>query len=150
MELHPGPTTGPDEDVAALVPSPNSSIESEVAAIWADVLELDAVRPDDDFFELGGDSLSAVQILARITRKFNYKVTEGELFTARTVRGLAQVVSQSVRGSSDGGPQLAPIAGPRTRFPATAAQRRLWILDHIQPGGLQRRLPGPHAGTDRR
>src|SRR5947209_1949272 len=134
MELHPGPATAPgrDEEVAApVVPPPVSAIEADVAAIWADVLELDAVKPEDDFFELGGDSLSAVQILARVTRKFNYKVTEGELFTARTVRGLAQVVSQAVRGSADGGPQLAPVAGPRTRFPATAAQRRLWILDHI-------------------
>jgi amino acid adenylation domain-containing protein len=136
MELHPGPATAPgrDEEVAASVtPSTVSAIEAEVAAIWADVLELDAVQPDDDFFDLGGDSLSAVQILARITRKFNYKVTEGELFTARTVHGLAQVVSQSVRGATDGGPQLAPVSGPRTRFPATAAQRRLWILDHILP-----------------
>src|SRR3954464_12265170 len=110
-----------------------SAIEAEVAAIWADVLELDAVRPEDDFFELGGDSLSAVQILTRITKRFNYKVTEGELFTARTVRGLCQGVERAVVGAVGGGPQLAPIDGPRTRFPATAAQRRLWILDHILP-----------------
>ena len=91
------------------------------------------VKPDDDFFELGGDSLSAVQILSRVTRRFNYKVSEVELFTARTVRGLAQVIQQAVVGTTGGGPQLAPVDGPRTRFPATAAQRRLWILDHILP-----------------
>src|SRR3954464_6742430 len=104
-----------------------SAIEAEVAAIWADVLELDAVRPEDDFFELGGDSLSAVQILTRITRRFNYKVTEVELFTARTVRGLCQVVEQALLGTQESGAQLAPIDGPRVRFPATASQRRLWI-----------------------
>ena len=130
MASHPGI----DAAVAAPVP-PNavSSLEGEVAAIWADVLELDTVNPDDDFFELGGDSLSAVQILTRITRRFNYKVTEVELFTARTVRGLCAVIQQGVAGAVGGGPQLAPVPGPRTRFPATASQRRLWILDHILP-----------------
>ncbi|HEX3151861.1 MAG TPA: amino acid adenylation domain-containing protein [Gemmataceae bacterium] len=112
---------------------PPTPIEAEVAAIWADVLELDVVRPEDDFFELGGDSLSAVQILTRITRRFNYKVTEVELFTARTVRGLCQVVEQAVLGTQASGAQLVPIDGLRVRFPATAAQRRLWILDHILP-----------------
>lgn len=137
MELHPGASDGPgrSEALAALdsTPVPPPSVEAAIAAIWADVLELDAVRPDDDFFDLGGDSLSAVQILTRISRRFNYKVSEGELFTARTVRGLAQVVGQGVTGSGAGGSALAPVAGPRTRFPATAAQRRLWILDHILP-----------------
>jgi amino acid adenylation domain-containing protein len=109
------------------------SVEGEVAAIWADVLELDAVKPDDDFFDLGGDSLSAVQILSRISRRFNYRVTEVELFTVRTVRGLSQVIQRAVGAASGGGPPLAPVGGPRTRFPATAGQRRLWILDHILP-----------------
>ena len=130
MASHPG------TDAAVAVsypPTPVFSVEGEVAAIWADVLELDAVNPDDDFFELGGDSLSAVQILTRITRRFNYKVTEVELFTARTVRGLCAVIQQGISGAVGGGPQLAPVSGPRTRFPATASQRRLWILDHILP-----------------
>src|SRR4051812_26952886 len=85
----------PETCAAAIPVDSPTAIEAEVAAIWADVLELDAVRPDDDFFELGGDSLSAVQILTRISRRFNYKVTEVELFTARTVRGLCQVVEQA-------------------------------------------------------
>src|SRR4051812_17272564 len=137
MDLLPGAPAAPRQDgeIAAPVPpqKPGVSLEDEVAAIWAEVLELDAVKPDDDFFELGGDSLSAVQILTRITRRFNYKVTEVELFTARTVRGLCQVIGQGVAGSTGEAAQLAPVAGPRTRFPATAAQRRLWILDHILP-----------------
>jgi amino acid adenylation domain-containing protein len=138
MDLLPGASAATRPDGAGTAPIPPSqvpviSVESEVAAIWADVLELDAVKPDDDFFELGGDSLSAVQILTRITRRFNYRVTEVELFTARTVRGLCQVIQQGVGTAKRGGSQLAPVTGYRTRFPATAAQRRLWILDHILP-----------------
>jgi amino acid adenylation domain-containing protein len=140
MDLLPGApgASRPDGEVAAPVtitpsPLPVFSVEGEVAAIWADVLELDTVHPDDDFFELGGDSLSAVQILTRMTRRFKFKVTEAELFTARTVRGLCQVILQGVGVARGRGPQLVPAPGPRHRFPATAAQRRLWILDHILP-----------------
>jgi amino acid adenylation domain-containing protein len=135
MDLLPGAPAATGSVATPVPPSPvpESPIDAEVAAIWADVLELDAVNPDDDFFDLGGDSLSAVQILTRITRRFNYKVTEVELFTARTVRGLSLVIRQGVGGTTGGGPQLTPVDGPRTRFPATAAQRRLWILDHILP-----------------
>src|SRR3954465_371538 len=138
MDLLPGAPAAPGPDAAVAAPVPKTpvpvfSVEGEVAAIWADVLELDAVKPDDDFFELGGDSLSAVQILSRITRRFNYKVSEVELFTARTVRGLSQVIQQAVVGTTGDGPQLVPVPGPRARVPATAAQRRLWILDHILP-----------------
>src|SRR5262245_10462223 len=127
---------------AAVIPSPGGdprgeapdqpavAIDAVVAGIWSDVLGVDCVRPDDDFFDLGGDSLSAVQILSRVAQQFNFKVTEGELFTARTVRGLGQVIG-SATAAADGG--IRPVPGRRTRFPATASQRRLWILDHIMP-----------------
>jgi phthiocerol/phenolphthiocerol synthesis type-I polyketide synthase E len=111
MDLLPGAPAAPGRDAAVAAPVPKTpvpvfSVEGEVAAIWADVLELDAVKPDDDFFELGGDSLSAVQILSRITRRFNYKVSEVELFTARTVRGLSQVIQQAVIGTTGDGRTL--------------------------------------------
>src|SRR5262249_55385069 len=107
---------------------PALAIDDVVADIWADVLGVDGVRPDDDFFDLGGDSLSAVQILSRVAQRFNFKVTEGELFTARTVRGLGQVIG-STTASADGGIRTGP--GPRGRFPAPAAHRRPGILDPI-------------------
>ncbi|HKA06014.1 MAG TPA: condensation domain-containing protein, partial [Gemmataceae bacterium] len=118
---------------ADCAPTPCSSVETEVAAIWAEVLGLEEVAPSADFFELGGDSLSAALILTRVQRRFRFRLSEGDLFTARTVRGLCALVRRAAHGSGNFGPPLVPIAGPRTRFPATSAQRRLWILDHIIP-----------------
>ena len=100
--------------------------------IWADVLGLDTVEPDENFFELGGDSLSAALILSRVSRHFHCRLVESDLFAARTVRGLCAALKRATPAHSIE-PTIAPLAGPRVRFPATAAQRRLWILDHIIP-----------------
>lgn len=105
--------------------------EEVIAQIWAEVMDLDEVKPDDDFFELGGDSLHAVQILSRISKRFQFKLSEGELFTARTPRGLYELLGSA--GNPENGPALVAQKGdPRpTHFPATSAQRRLWFLDRF-------------------
>ena len=125
------PPFGPDQDVGA-APVKRPRLEDDVAAAWAEALGLAAVGPDDDFFDLGGDSLAAVQLLTRLTKRFDVALTEGDLFTARTVAGLSRVIAQGV-ARAEGRPPLTPINGPRKRFPATAAQKRLWVLDQILP-----------------
>ena len=127
MDLLPGAPAAPGRDATVAAPVPNTpvpvfSVEGEVAAIWADVLELDQVKPDDDFFDLGGDSLSAVQILSRVTRRFNYKVSEVELFTARTATWCSSAVPTSrsrsaVPGSSRARPPPRCAARPASPPP---------------------------------
>jgi amino acid adenylation domain-containing protein len=107
--------------------------EREIADLWAEVLELDAVEPDDDFFELGGDSLSAIQILARISKRFKMKLSEAELFTARTPRALTQLLQSVAAPVAHGSLETRSglDSGPRDRAPATSAQRRFWVLDQL-------------------
>ncbi len=104
------------------------ALAATVAGIWADVLQLDSVGPDEDFFELGGDSLSAVMILTRVGQQLGVKVTEAELFTARTARGLSDLLRAAI-GGPDG--EAAPIKADRStdRHPASRGQRRLWFMD---------------------
>ncbi|HKB00610.1 MAG TPA: condensation domain-containing protein, partial [Gemmataceae bacterium] len=103
-----------------------------MAEVWADVLGRTDIGPDDDFFNLGGDSLAGMQILARLTQRDDPKLTEADLYAARTVRGLAALLTRrEAVGSRPSA--IRPVAGPRTRFPATSAQQRLWVLDHIIP-----------------
>ena len=125
------PPFGPDQDVVAAI-AQRPRLEDEVALAWSEALGLDAVGADDDFFELGGDSLAALQLINRLTRRFDVALTEGDLFTARTVTGLSRVIAQGV-ARSEGRPPLVPVPGPRRRFPSTAAQKRLWVLDQILP-----------------
>jgi non-ribosomal peptide synthetase component F/aryl carrier-like protein len=67
-------------------------VEPALAAIWAEVLDLEQVAPEDDFFELGGTSLLAMQIVARASDAFGVELELDALFEAPTVAGLAQAI----------------------------------------------------------
>ncbi|MEZ6139268.1 MAG: amino acid adenylation domain-containing protein [Zavarzinella sp.] len=104
-------------------------VHTHIAQLWGEILFVDDIQPDDDFFELGGDSVSAVQILSRINTEFKVKFEEAELFQVRTVRGLCELLEQRVThlAVEDESEQTKP----RTDFPLTSAQKRLWFLDRM-------------------
>jgi amino acid adenylation domain-containing protein len=108
-------------------------LEQVVVAVWEEVLELDDIGPDDDFFDLGGDSLSAIQILSRLGKLFDVKLSEAEFFTARTVKGLCQFIRQAQKRTSESGAFLRAQPGPRQVFPTTSSQQRLWVLNQLIP-----------------
>ncbi|MEU3176223.1 non-ribosomal peptide synthetase, partial [Streptomyces sp. NPDC007000] len=68
---------------------PRTDDERALAAIWADVLGVDAVGVTDDFFDLGGDSILAARILTRIRDVLGVRLSLRDVFTARTVAALA-------------------------------------------------------------
>jgi amino acid adenylation domain-containing protein len=69
--------------------APVGALETVLAALWADVLELDDVGRDDDFFALGGHSLSATRLHARLRETLPVTVPLRTLFDARTPAALA-------------------------------------------------------------
>ncbi|AXA67769.1 non-ribosomal peptide synthetase, partial [Pseudomonas oryzihabitans] len=66
-----------------------SALEGQLLAIWQQVLKRDHIGLDENFFELGGDSILSLQIVARV-RKLGYKLTPRQLFERQTLRQLAQ------------------------------------------------------------
>ena len=66
---------------------PSDEVESMLAAIWAQVLRVDRVGIEDDFFLLGGDSILSIQIIAR-ARRAGLRVTPADLFQCRTIAAL--------------------------------------------------------------
>jgi phthiocerol/phenolphthiocerol synthesis type-I polyketide synthase E len=76
--------------------APRTEIERVVAGIWTDALGVPNVGVDDDFFELGGNSLVAVQLLSRITTSLGVRLAMRRLFDAPTVAGLAQAVQSQM------------------------------------------------------
>jgi oxalate---CoA ligase len=71
-----------------------SSLEIEIAAIWQKLLGRDEIGPNDDFFELGGDSLLAVEMLHAIERLTARTLPPSILFDASTIRQLTEILSQ--------------------------------------------------------
>ena len=69
-----------------------SRLEASIAQVWRDLLSVAEVGPDADFFELGGDSLQAVQMLAAVDELFLTLVDFIDFLDAPTVAGLASAV----------------------------------------------------------
>jgi hypothetical protein len=77
---------------------PRTPIETALAASWAEVLGLDHLGIHDHFLELGGNSLLASQIVARVINRFQVKLPVQSLFQAPTVADMALVITESVAG----------------------------------------------------
>ncbi|HEY1232271.1 MAG TPA: phosphopantetheine-binding protein [Candidatus Binatia bacterium] len=71
---------------------PRTPVEKKIAQIWAEVLGLEQVGIDDDFFQLGGDSLIASRIVARIINTFQVEIPLSALFAAPKISAMASVV----------------------------------------------------------
>jgi len=79
-----------------------SAVETALASMWASVLGLDRVGLDDDFFELGGDSLQAARIAARATAAWKLSIPARALLEAPTVSAMAKTVASAlVRSGRD-------------------------------------------------
>jgi len=101
--------------------APRNPTEAEIARVWEEVLEIEGVGVEDDFVELGGDSLFAARILVRIAERYRVEPTLASLFEARTVAELAVEVLQAQAAQLD--PEaleraLADIARRRDAAPS--------------------------------
>jgi acyl transferase domain-containing protein len=80
----------PDLDSAYI--APRDQVEDAIGAVWADALGLAQVGAHDDFFELGGDSLMAVQLMPKLNSHFGVEIGLQALFESPTVSELAKRV----------------------------------------------------------
>jgi amino acid adenylation domain-containing protein len=72
--------------------APQPGLEEELARLWMDVLGLQRLGREDNFFVIGGNSLKSIQVLARIREVYEVEVSVRQFFAAPTVQGLAEVV----------------------------------------------------------
>ena len=114
--------------------APRTEIEELVAQTWQQVLKLDRIGIDDNFFEIGGYSILAIQIVSRLCDAFNREIGVRSLFEKPTVAALAGEIEALVRyGSAPQFPPVMPV--PRNRFlPLSMSQEQMWRLDKVIPG----------------
>jgi amino acid adenylation domain-containing protein len=92
------PKLGQRAAVRAYEP-PANELESQLAEIWQEVLDVPAVGRKDDFFELGGQSFAAVRAVARIRQRLGVRISVGAVFEARTIEALARSLGARDRWS---------------------------------------------------
>ncbi|HEX8275786.1 MAG TPA: amino acid adenylation domain-containing protein [Longimicrobiaceae bacterium] len=112
--------------------APRTPTEEAVAAIWAEVLGAERVGVHEHFFDLGGHSLRAAQIVARLRSAFRVDLPMGALFDAPTVAELAALV-EAAGGAGEEVPPLVPV--PRDRpLPLSFSQEAIWFFQELAPG----------------
>lgn len=84
---------------ASAVQAPQSDLERRISAIWKDVLDLKEVDVDADFFAIGGDSLKAMHLIARIEKDLDRRVPHATFIKSPTVAAIARAVALDARGT---------------------------------------------------
>ncbi|MGW0533980.1 non-ribosomal peptide synthetase [Streptomyces sp. NPDC003032] len=118
---------------------PLGARELMLAALWAEVLGVDRISREDSFFQLGGDSILGIQMVAK-ARRAGIEVTVPALFRHQTLAALADAAATAAAEKAEGcgapggsGPTPVP-AGSRTRFPLTPLQREMLREAATAPG----------------
>ncbi|MBY0289721.1 MAG: amino acid adenylation domain-containing protein, partial [Mycobacteriaceae bacterium] len=107
--------------------APATPTEEILADIYAQVLGLERVGVDDSFFDLGGDSLSAMRVIAAINASLDAHLGWGALFETPAVAQLAPRISNEGVGLEP----LTAVQRPEV-VPLSFAQHRLWFIDQLQ------------------
>ncbi|UJC79083.1 amino acid adenylation domain-containing protein [Rhodococcus erythropolis] len=117
--------------------APVTKTETLISRIFGDVLDVDQVSVVDDFFDLGGNSLSATRVMGRVGTELSVTLPVRVLFDARTVAALAAAVDGAHCST-----RLTLTAGPRPdRIPLSPAQSRMWILNRYDPTSPAYNIP---------
>ncbi|MFH5244706.1 non-ribosomal peptide synthase/polyketide synthase [Antrihabitans spumae] len=109
--------------------APRTAAEAVVAGVFADMLGVERVGIDDNFFALGGNSLVAMRMAARIGAALDTEVAVRELFDAPTVAQLVELLD-STAADKAGRPQI--VAASRDgELPLSPAQQRMWFINQF-------------------
>jgi amino acid adenylation domain-containing protein len=109
---------------------PGNESQQKLAFIWQRFFGLEQVGIDDDFFDLGGDSLKAMVVAFDIQREFNVNVTLVEFFKRCTIRKLDEYISGAADDRRDY--SAIPSAEQKEYYPLSPAQKRLFILQQME------------------
>src|SRR5438445_4253642 len=134
------------EEVGSLTLTPTEEL---IAGVWLSLLGKSDIRRDDNFFDLGGHSLTSIQMLARIEQVFNREIELRAIFEFPVLKDFSAYVDQLT------GPAplatLRPIV-PTSRdgdLPLSFAQQRLWFLGQMEGASAAYHIPfGLHLKGD--
>jgi amino acid adenylation domain-containing protein/non-ribosomal peptide synthase protein (TIGR01720 family) len=129
----------PELDAAFGVP-PRDDIEKEIAAIWTRILNRrEAIGIENNFFEIGGHSLNAVQMISVLHKTFQVRVPLVEIFKTPTVAGLADFIKKS-QGKIEQYISISP-AESKNHYHLSSAQKRMFILQQMDTESTAYNMP---------
>ena len=140
----------PEPDVASLAQAefvaPRNATEESLAAIWCGLLNLDKIGVHHNFFDLGGNSLLAIQAISRIKEHFGVQMKVADLFVYTSIAALARRLQEA---SADAAAlHILPLVAPRQKImagddvlPLSLEQQSYWFLYELEGGSATYNIP---------
>ncbi|QBF25981.1 amino acid adenylation domain-containing protein [Pseudomonas tructae] len=133
----------PDQHVVAVADHTvsTSAMQARIARLWCEVLGLEQIAGDEHFFLLGGNSIAATQVCARLSDKLGLELGVRVLFEAPTLAAFSTAVAtlQDEGGVARGTISLLDRA---QALPQSLAQNRLWLTWQLEPHSAAYNIPG--------
>jgi len=149
------------EEMDHVFAAPRNAIEEELAAIWTEVLGLQGIGIQDNYFALGGDSLLATQMFSRIRQTFSVEISLEKVLLNQTIAELSQAIYEELMpdasdGTRDAFESLDAIVRERKskpdpfsikpvardgELPLSFTQEWLWLINQVNPESAAYTLP---------
>nr|AKA59396.1 non-ribosomal peptide synthetase [uncultured bacterium AB_162] len=117
---------------------PRTATAKRLAAIWAELLELDEVEAEDSFFDLGGHSLLAMSVVSRVNADLDVDLSLRELLDHPRLQELADRID---RGRDAGREATRDETPSGDLLPASSFQQRIWFDERLRPGTALYNVP---------
>ncbi|WP_283181065.1 non-ribosomal peptide synthetase [Pseudomonas svalbardensis] len=117
--------------------APTEGLETQLALIWQEVLQVERVGRDDNFFELGGHSLLVLQVISRVRQQLQLELSVSSLFSAAN---LAEFAERAALANISGQPVLLRATVDQPQI-LSYAQQRQWILWQLDPQSSAYNIP---------
>jgi amino acid adenylation domain-containing protein len=118
--------------------APRTPAEARVAAVWCELLQRPQVGVEENFFEVGGHSLLAMQLIARLRAELGADLSLRAIFEGPTIASIAARVAPTREAGGSAASLPAREPGP---LPLSLGQRRLWFIEQLEPGRSTYHVP---------
>ncbi|MGD9898611.1 MAG: amino acid adenylation domain-containing protein [Calditrichaceae bacterium] len=121
--------------------APGNQVDELLTSAWSKILGIEKIGIHDNFFDLGGHSLTATRLASRIRDIFAVEISLPDFFSNPTIAALAKQIGNIRDDRND---QDIPALAPEKRdaeTPLSFSQQRLWFLDQLAPGNAYYNIP---------
>lgn len=116
---------------------PTNETEIHMVEIWKDILDIEKIGINDNFFEIGGHSLRATVLVSRIRKEFHADVPVREVFKKPTIKELSQYIMQREKSIYV---SIEPVE-EQEYYPASPAQKRMYLVNKVDGIGVTYNVP---------
>ena len=127
--------------------APVNDVQITLCKIWQELLQLDEVGINHDFFLLGGHSLLATSMLSSVREYFKQEISLRNFFENPTIAFLAQQINSDCEKNSEM-PDIVALHESKD-IPLSFAQQRLWFVNQLDQDDIQHHIPGAYIIHER-